>query len=560
MPRRPGSDLELPSSSKLRLWSVAFAMAAITAQACVFRNAMQPDSIAYLDMGDAIAHGKWKIAINGYWSPLYPAIQGVMLRLVHPSAYWEASTAHLVNLFCYFVALAAFLFLWREVRERTPDNISQQTDDALCSAWTLLGCSLFLWAATILTSPADLSPDVLVLAVVFAASALVLRIRRDQRSWSSYAWLGIVLGIGYLSKAVMFPVGFGFLATAFLAGGKWRRGIPRLMIAAALFLAVSAPWLAAMTWLKGRPSFGSVGTLSYAEFVNGALRPQDYAGVHLPVGAKLVHPVRKLHENPPVYEFGTPVGGSYPFWYDSSYWLEGLHPQFHLTQQLRIILKNVYAQLSLPGQRAWIATALLLLVLASDRRAAIRSVANQWPILLPALMGCFLYALVLSESRYLAPYFVLMWAGVLTGIAATGNAGFRRILKGVAVTAAVMMAVSTTIDTASAAWQSEKAFPQWQVAQQLSKSGFGDGTSVASIGRTFDAYWARLAHLKIVAEVPAPESAIFWEANPSLREEVLRALARAGAKAVVAKVPVRDPGPGWAKLGDTGYFVYTFAK
>ena len=36
-------------------------------------------------------------------------------------------------------------------------------------------------------------------------------------------------------------------------------------------------------------------------------------------GGHFVHPVRKLFDAPPIYEFATPLKGTSPVWYDPSY-------------------------------------------------------------------------------------------------------------------------------------------------------------------------------------------------------------------------------------------------
>jgi hypothetical protein len=53
-------------------------------QAWAGRHSMQSDGISYLDMGDAIVRGDWRMALNGYWSPLYPFLLGACERRLEP--------------------------------------------------------------------------------------------------------------------------------------------------------------------------------------------------------------------------------------------------------------------------------------------------------------------------------------------------------------------------------------------------------------------------------------------------------------------------------------------
>src|SRR6266851_5589302 len=54
-----------------------------------YRNEIDPDTISHLDMADAYFRGDWKMAVNGYWNPLYAWILGLVTHTIGPSAYWE---------------------------------------------------------------------------------------------------------------------------------------------------------------------------------------------------------------------------------------------------------------------------------------------------------------------------------------------------------------------------------------------------------------------------------------------------------------------------------------
>jgi len=50
--------------------------------------------------------------------------------------------------------------------------------------------------------------------------------------------------------------------------------------------------------------------------------------------------VRQLLSDPRLYEFGTPVGGTYPPAYDATYWMEGVRPHFGLRGFLRVLRQS----------------------------------------------------------------------------------------------------------------------------------------------------------------------------------------------------------------------------
>ncbi len=100
---------------------------------------------------------------------------------------------------------------------------------------------------------------------------------------------------------------------------------------------------------------------------------------------------------------------------------------------------------------------------------------------------------------------------------------------------------------------------QWQIANGLNQLGVQRGEKVASIGDTLYAQWYRLAHVRVVAEVPLGESGnmAFWKAEPAVKEQVLRHFSEAGARAVVAyPAPRNDKMDGWQKIAETGAYVY----
>lgn len=81
------------------------------------------------------------------------------------------------------------------------------------------------------------------------------------------------------------------------------------------------------------------------------------------------HPTRKIFSEPAVYEFAASVGGTYPPWYDPSYWYEGVVPNLSLTKQVQILMSNakVYRRLLIPYLGV-LFVGLLLLKLLSKKR------------------------------------------------------------------------------------------------------------------------------------------------------------------------------------------------
>jgi hypothetical protein len=99
---------------------------------------------------------------------------------------------------------------------------------------------------------------------------------------------------------------------------------------------------------------------------------------------------------------------------------------------------------------------------------------------------------------------------------------------------------------------------QAEIAEGLHELGVLDGRSIATIGiprETF--YWARLARLRIVSEIPTENVNQFWFASPGTREKVRSLFAQAGAVAIVTDtMPAGINFSGWEPIGRSSYFVF----
>src|ERR1035441_3965072 len=96
-------DTVLTARVRIAAWFLLILAGVI--EAVFSRRVVWADGISYLDMGDAILRGDWGMAINAYWSPLYPCLQGLALRVFKPSAYSEFAVLYFVNFLTYLFAL-----------------------------------------------------------------------------------------------------------------------------------------------------------------------------------------------------------------------------------------------------------------------------------------------------------------------------------------------------------------------------------------------------------------------------------------------------------------------
>jgi hypothetical protein len=86
------------------------------------------------------------------------------------------------------------------------------------------------------------------------------------------------------------------------------------------------------------------------------------------------------------------------------------------------------------------------------------------------------------------------------------------------------------------------------------------GDRVAVIGYAFDSFWARLARVRIVAELLEWEATPFWLGSSTFQSQVIEIFAETGAKAIVAEhVPPYASLVGWHRVGKSNYYIHVVA-
>ena len=361
----------------------------------------------------------------------------------------------------------------------------------------------------------------------------------------------------------MFPVAFAFLGCALLAAKPLRQTIPRAALALAVFILVATPFISALSRQKGRVTYGDVGRIAYAEFVNGARRYIHWQGG--PPGTGIpVHPTRMLRAEPPVFEFATPILGTYPPWYDSSYWYDGVSNKFILRHQLSAIRYTVEEYIGILPYMAGLFVGFLGMALFAGAHGFSGSrLRLYWPIWMPAVAALGLYALVYVESRFVVPFFILIWLALFAGLRFPQSQTAKALVASLALATALTLCIGIAWLGSRALFRTlqPKPFVNWQVAQGLQKLGVRPGEQVASIGNALDGYWAHLAGVRIVAEVPVWGTPSFWATDARSQSEVFEDFANAGATIVVSdQPPPMASGEGWREIGATGYLSTRWAR
>ena len=559
---------------------IIFSMMAITlgiahTWAASTSHSMNADGISYLDIGDAYLRGAWKDAINPVWPPLYSWILGLFLRIFQPSMRWEFPLVHLANFLIYLLAFACFAFFWRQVLIYRQARHAHGTIALPGWAIQALGYLLFIWTSLTQIEIWAVTPDMLMSASVYLAAALILRMRMSAQNWGTHALLGFVLGLAYLAKTVMLPIGIITLGLSLFSAGGLRRSLPRVLVSLVAFILVAGPFIALISLAKGRFTYGESGTITFVRYVNGVSYPHwqgDPPGSGIPA-----HPSRKIFNDPPIYEFAEPIGGTYPITYDPSYWYEGVQPRFTLREQTQAMLSNalVYYDVFIRDLGPVLAGLIILYLVATWRAMPAITGVRKWGLAILAVLALLLYALVFVEGRYIGVFVVLLFADLLANLSLPEMRPYPRLASATSTLMIVFLLgnlVAYNLEGFSALVSKPNrqqeptqaaAPPGWpgEVAEELFNLGVAPGDGVGVIGYAFDSFWARLARVKIVAEMFEWEAGPFYLGSPAFQSEVIQAFAGTGARAIVAEhVPEYARMEGWHQVGNSNYYVYRIVQ
>jgi hypothetical protein len=522
------------------------------------------DIVSYLDIADACLQGEWSSVVNGMWSPLYSWCLALAQALLDWPPAWDACRVKLVNFIAFLGALACFRFflhqllLFRKRRAATADTV----EISLLPTWllTIGGYLVFLWSTLRWIGLFCDTPDMSTAALVYLACGILLRMQIRPDGWSRFAALGAVLGLGYLSKAALFPLAFVFLAAAVPLRRGPRQAFSRLSLVLLVFAITAGPYVTALSSAKGRFTYGEAGKLSYAFWVEGlgGLSDHHWQGGPSGFGTPL-HPTRQLYHDPPLYEFAEPIGGTFPPWTDVSYWFEGIRVPFTPAKAWFVISRNLAFYWN--SFLAALLGGFVLFVCAGGRPGqSMLALAQYWRILLPVAAGLGVYLVptdfaanempLQPSMRYIAPFVLVLYAVGFGAVRFSSSVLSRRLVLGLAVVGLIVAAGRLGWHIAPQVRSSLRDKPRnvhWQTVQALSRQGIRPGDRVAVIGAEYEhEFWARLARVKIIAQIP--DGAAFAAKDAAVRASILQLVEGTGASAVVWRQP------------NAGYFAHAFDK
>lgn len=529
-----------------------------------------PDTTSYLDMASSAVHDSPAVLVkNAYWSPAYPAILALMMALVRPSLSAELQMAYIVHWLIFVFTTACFSLLLRFLLEWLRRNSWHGLDRrniqfkglvCFCYAFFLLSnMNQTLWYLT---------PDMLLEGLVYLAAAWALRLFLPDPAWKHSVALGLALGAGYLAKAAIFPVALLLIGIVFLKPPREGLGRRHAAISLIIFCLIAAPLVLTLSYQKHRLTFGDSGKINYAYHVGGLPKHAGWIGQN-PENGTPVHAPRVISAAPLILEFRAPVSGTQPLWYDPSYWWEGLRVPIGVQRQAAAFFQpftKVHSMQALfLGLMALLAP--LCLLNAGVRKAIREGGIQTWLLILWPAAACFMYALVLFNFRYTAGYIVLFGLGVTTLVLQPFHGATRtRALFAAAILLALAGAVPLRPILKAALHPNEDRSLQRAegmddghssaiAAEGLTRLGIQPGDEISVLGHSLDCYYARLAKVRIVAQIWEDPDQIQGLSAPEVRR-VLAQLKQLGVKALLSRVKpgfVNDEG--WSNIPRTDIYV-----
>lgn len=506
--------------------AIAILSAAIFCWFARFR--MGPDGVSYLDIGDAWWRGDFHHAANAYWSPLYSWILGLFLKVFRPSISWEFPLVQFVNFLIFIATLAAFdIFLGEALKHVRPQ------ESKLSESWgRALGYTLFISTSIMMIDPSSATPDMLVACFFYLALAFALKAERSEQK-RPFVALGIVLGLGYLAKTILFPV-FAVLLAVLFVRSKHRK---QLATATAVFVLIALPWIAICSHAKQRLTIGDSGRFVFMTHNDGV------SGIY-PEGGR----TPLLVSSPATYDVSA-IPATYSPWFDPTFWLGSLKPHLDINRLKANLVANLTAYCILVVHPVFHLSLLVAFIFAAISGANATLNRAAVILLVPSVAALAAYAPLNVEYRLVAPFFCVLWLILF----------LRMPMRPIFVLIPIIVLIPCSLIFLTQRIASSRRIESSDVpaAYLLREMGLKPGDRIALITSEADianfaqsTFVPRLAKLQIVAENP---DASFARVNAEGRNRALDAMQAIGAKTVLAPFKPCDDLT-FKMLGKTGFY------
>jgi hypothetical protein len=519
-------------------------------QAWHSRGFLSPDLLNYLSLARTLLANGWSTSINGFWSPLYSWLLAIPMSLHLVTNQTELLWVHAVNLGIFFAAMLCFhVFMNHTLRLaalRAGSNYGGW--QRIESLWYFTGCAIFLFAVLEWLPNSLCTPDLLVASFILLSAGFLAAILCRDRSWPNYIVLGQALALGYLAKAPAFPLAVLFFVMLFFLshGEKWRWA--KCLACVAAFAVIAGPFLYTLSKKEAHLTFGESGRVNFLMYGDGL--PAYWLGEGIQAQGTAPR-YETLCTDPPVYAFRqVPTGVYYPA-IEPSNWYAGLVPHLAFRQEAQNLKDGFHSLGEMAEAESDLFLGIVLLLLLSGVAAGLKSVLNWWFLWLPAVCGIAMFWLVHVEDRFIAPFVVLGFVGLYSGVLVSSS---RRPRLARTILLAILLLqgcrASIVIAKGFLGTSQSSTSAAAKIITDLTDAGVPPRAKIALIGNPLGAYWAWMGQYLIVGELPASGVPKFLGESPGERVQVYACLSKSGAQAALIHIDTPELlGSGWQKMG-----------
>jgi len=482
-----------------------------------WNGAVNADGISYIELAAKYARGDLSALANGYWSPLYPVLLGIALRVARiPTLGLSSSGLTLelrvvlaVNVVIATLATASYARLLVELDKSDCGGSAEELRFARSAA----AGSLWIWWIVRFSIVTTTTPDLLLAACLAATlSELVIAVSRPSR-WGAVR-LGIALAVGFWTKAVFFLV-MPVAAVAYLSllGPPMRsRHMPFLLLAA---ITLSAPLVIVQSTSQGRLSFGETGRLNYGWYVNDVSRELPIRESRAESRNRRGRPaIVQMDAAPGVRLYADESTVSFPYWYDPSRFESPTRPEVSISNQWRTLKANARWFRIVGG--AFALLCLLALGISTGRR---QLAARHVIAATPALALVAMHALTHPEGRLAGSAIVCSLAMVVywRGRRRATSPRHAMVVSEIVILCLIPALVVLRLHT-NGSLREQRANPAPN--RDLIQAGVPPGSRIGLLASPYGQYWAHQLGLRIsVAGEPADMRPIDRELLARIAEE-----------------------------------------
>jgi hypothetical protein len=249
------------------------------------------------------------------------------------------------------------------------------------------------------------------------------------------------------------------------------------------------------------------------------------------------HPAPKLLQTPVTLDFRSLGKGTYPVWYDPSFWYARSTVRLDPARQIRELRENLglYRDIALDTV-AFIVGGLVLCALLLRERRHLTVHRNTWWQVAWPLAAFSMYAFVHVERRFLGAFFVLLWLAIYSALTSKLSRSTATIVCWAVIVTVMLPFTARTVRTMvhiPTDFAHPKTLNYEAIGRSLGDLGLQSGDRLAIVGYAYDCYYARYDRLRIVAQIPDARG--FWQLSAAESEAMEKRLASVGVKAIVAR-------------------------